>query len=139
MALQLWKYNTTTGYWKIERGVTPETKDEWLRIFEKDDPNGSYVVSASRPTKPGKLGRVKLTDAARRSRLHRALDAAMDAKVNDAAAMPSAICPKCGNYVRGYKGENDSEAKRDFRFTSHDVSGKECSGTNKPFSVPKSH
>ena len=81
MALQLWKYNTTTGYWKIERGVTPETKDEWLRIFEKDDPNGSYVVSASRPTKSGKPGRVKLTDAARRSRLHRALDAAMDAQV----------------------------------------------------------
>jgi transposase len=64
--------------------------------------------------------------------------ASKGASAKAAAGMPSAICPECGNDVRGYKGENDSEAKRDFRFCSHDVDGKECSGTNKPFSVHKS-
>jgi hypothetical protein len=64
--------------------------------------------------------------------------ASKGASAKAAAGMPSAICPECGNDVRGYKGENDSEAKRDLRFCSHDVDGKECSGTNKPFSVHKS-
>jgi hypothetical protein len=83
MSLQLWKYNTTTGYWKNVRGVTPETKDEWLRIFKRDDPDGDYIVSASKPAKPGKPGRVKVTDAVKRTHLHRALDAVMDAKKSD--------------------------------------------------------
>ena len=50
--LRLWKYDTTTGYWKVVRSVTPETKDDWLRIWKKDDPSGNYVVSASTPRTP---------------------------------------------------------------------------------------
>ena len=52
--LRLWKYNTTTGYWKVVRSVTPETKEDWLRIWQKDDPTGNYVVSTSTPPRAPK-------------------------------------------------------------------------------------
>jgi len=62
-ALQIWKYNTAAGYWKPVRSVTPETKDEWLRIWRHDDPDGDYIVSAGMPRKPGKPGKVTACDS----------------------------------------------------------------------------
>ena len=46
-------------------------------------------------------------------------------------APPKSKCPDCGGTVRTYKGADDTEEKRDYRLTSHDVDGKECPGTNK--------
>lgn len=53
--LNIWKYNPVTGLWKIERDVTPETKDKWLEIYRKDDPKGKYVVSAKKPSSKAHL------------------------------------------------------------------------------------
>ncbi|NBV27525.1 hypothetical protein EBS02_00670 [bacterium] len=53
--LNIWKYNPVSGLWKIERDVTPETKDKWLEIYKKDDPKGKYVVSAKKPSSKAHL------------------------------------------------------------------------------------
>lgn len=47
--LSLYRYDKITGYWKWERGVTPETKDQWLSIFTKDSPKDHFVVSLRKP------------------------------------------------------------------------------------------
>jgi len=47
----LYRYNKVTGYWKLEREVTPETKDKWLDIFTKDSPKDHFVISSKKPTK----------------------------------------------------------------------------------------
>ena len=48
-SLRLWKYNRITGLWNVQRTVLPETKDEWLAIFRRDEPKETFVVSASKP------------------------------------------------------------------------------------------
>jgi hypothetical protein len=41
--------NPISGLWKVEREVTPETKEQWLAIFHKDEPNKKFVVSKRKP------------------------------------------------------------------------------------------
>lgn len=51
--LKLWKYNQRTGYWDLQRTITnPEDGQRWLDIFQKDEPQESFVVSKTRPSKP---------------------------------------------------------------------------------------
>jgi hypothetical protein len=45
----LWMHNTQTGVWDQQRDVTPETKDQWMQIFQKDKPHARFVVSERRP------------------------------------------------------------------------------------------
>lgn len=47
--LRLWRYDKITGYWKVERTVSPETASQWLAIFQKDQPGETFKVSTSRP------------------------------------------------------------------------------------------
>lgn len=47
--LYLWMHNTQTGVWDLQRDVTPETKDKWLEIFQKDKPHAKFVVSEKKP------------------------------------------------------------------------------------------
>ncbi len=51
-SLRLWKLNERTGLWDYQRSVTPETADEWRRIFQIDDPKATFVVSKSKPIPP---------------------------------------------------------------------------------------
>ena len=48
-SLSLWKHNKRSGLWDHQRGVTPETKDEWLKHFQKDEPDAHFHVSAKKP------------------------------------------------------------------------------------------
>ena len=48
-ALTLWKKNPITGYWRAERQVSRETAQQWLAIFQSDEPNALFVVSARKP------------------------------------------------------------------------------------------
>jgi hypothetical protein len=51
-ALSLWsrRFSVARGWeWKIERGITPENANEWLRAFRKDEPGIEFKVSRSRP------------------------------------------------------------------------------------------
>lgn len=45
----LYKYNKRSGMWDHQRSVTPETKDQWLHYFKKDEPNEHFVVSKNKP------------------------------------------------------------------------------------------
>lgn len=46
----LWKYNKTTGYWKHQRTVSHDTKADWLKVFQKDEPNEHFHVSKHKPS-----------------------------------------------------------------------------------------
>ena len=71
----LWKYNTATGYWKLERNCDDATAQTWLNIFKRDEPGTAFKLSRSKP---------KDTPAKdRRAALHRALDRVMDARAKD--------------------------------------------------------
>jgi hypothetical protein len=48
-SLSLWKYNKRSGMWDHQRGVTPETKDEWTKIHQKDEPDAHFHVAAKKP------------------------------------------------------------------------------------------
>jgi hypothetical protein len=50
--LRLWKLNEVTGYWDYQRTVTPETADEWRRIFQNDEPKATFAVSKNKPIPP---------------------------------------------------------------------------------------
>ena len=41
----LWKHNPRSGYWDYKRKVTPDTKDQWMTVFQKDEPDAHFVVS----------------------------------------------------------------------------------------------
>jgi len=50
--LRLWKLNERTGLWDYQRTVTPETADEWRRIFQIDEPTATFKVSVNKPVPP---------------------------------------------------------------------------------------
>jgi len=45
----LYKFNKRSGYWDRQRSVTPETKDQWLDHFKKDEPEEHFITSKNRP------------------------------------------------------------------------------------------
>lgn len=45
----LYKYNKRSGMWNHQRSVTPETKDQWLSQFKKDEPEEHFIVSKNTP------------------------------------------------------------------------------------------
>jgi len=47
----LWKWHKVVGQWRIEREVSPETRDQWLHIFKKDEPKESFALGTKAPTK----------------------------------------------------------------------------------------
>ena len=47
--MKLWKYNKTTGLWNYVRSVTEDTKDQWLNIFQKDEPSEYFKIATRKP------------------------------------------------------------------------------------------
>jgi hypothetical protein len=47
--MSIWEYNPITGYWKYVRSVTDKTADEWLKIFQSDEPGKKFRVSKRKP------------------------------------------------------------------------------------------
>jgi hypothetical protein len=51
----LWQYNNITGYWKLGRMCNLDTADQWLKVWQKDDPKDQwghaifYKLSKNRP------------------------------------------------------------------------------------------
>jgi len=45
----LWRKNRITGYWVCQRTCLPETAQEWLTIFQKDEPDEMFVLSYRKP------------------------------------------------------------------------------------------
>lgn len=48
-SLSLWKHNKRSGMWDHQRNVTPETKDQWIKTFTKDEPDAHFHVSKNKP------------------------------------------------------------------------------------------
>jgi len=46
----LWKYNKITGYWNLERQCAAETADQWLEVFQKDEPDEIFKLSLRKPS-----------------------------------------------------------------------------------------
>lgn len=45
----LWKYNRASGLWSLQREVAPDTRDNWLKLFQEDEPKEHFVVSSRSP------------------------------------------------------------------------------------------
>jgi len=46
----LWSYNTTTGYWKLERMCAEDQAQQWLERFQRDEPNRPFKLSRNKPS-----------------------------------------------------------------------------------------
>ncbi|WP_155638791.1 hypothetical protein [Burkholderia territorii] len=47
--LYLWKKNRITGYWTLVREVSASESEQWLSIFQSDEPNEQFKLSYRRP------------------------------------------------------------------------------------------
>lgn len=46
----LWRYNSTTGYWVLERMCSTVSSGKWLEVFKKDEPSASFKLSKTKPS-----------------------------------------------------------------------------------------
>jgi hypothetical protein len=37
------------AHWRYERDVSPDSRDKWLAIFQRDEPSITFIVSEGRP------------------------------------------------------------------------------------------
>ena len=47
--MNLWRYNPITGCWRIERMCKPDTAQQWLEMFQKDEPGAYFALSRFSP------------------------------------------------------------------------------------------
>ena len=47
--MNLWRYNPITGCWRMERMCSPDTAQQWLALFQKDEPNVHFALSRFAP------------------------------------------------------------------------------------------
>ena len=45
----IWKLNRRTGLWVSQRNCTAETAAQWLAIFQKDEPEETFIAAKRRP------------------------------------------------------------------------------------------
>ena len=45
----LWQFNTRSGLWNHVRDVSPDTRLQWLSLFQKDEPAAQFKLSVSKP------------------------------------------------------------------------------------------
>jgi hypothetical protein len=45
----IWKYNKRSGLWDHQRNVEHDTKDQWMSVYKKDEPDAHFHVSANKP------------------------------------------------------------------------------------------
>lgn len=48
----LWRYNKTTGYWVFCRECCESVAQDWLKVWQNDEPTVSFVLSPNRPKVP---------------------------------------------------------------------------------------
>ena len=53
--MKLYSYRWSVAYgnhWKIEREVSDDTANDWLKVFQRDEPAVDFVVSKRKPRVP---------------------------------------------------------------------------------------
>ena len=46
---KLYKYNRITGYWTVIRSCDQATAQQWLAMFQADEPAEQFVLSTKKP------------------------------------------------------------------------------------------
>jgi hypothetical protein len=49
--LSLWKFDPARDSWTVERDVTPETAEQWLERFKRDEPDTVFEIADKKPRK----------------------------------------------------------------------------------------
>ena len=47
--MKLWKFNSITGFWRVERVCNDDTAQQWLTIFCNDEPQAHFMLSRNAP------------------------------------------------------------------------------------------
>ncbi len=126
----LWKYNTATGYWKLERNCDDATAQTWLNIFKRDEPGTAFKLSRSKP---------KDTPAKdRRAALHRALGRVMDGEKEDYEAYMTGSGPEhhTAELLKAVKEKRPFSIKHQFERQSS-LFGRTHNAENLPKAVSK--
>ena len=50
--INLWRYNETTGLWRLQRTCVADTAKQWLKIFQEDEPDAIFRLSFNKPKAP---------------------------------------------------------------------------------------
>ncbi len=50
----LWRWEPTTGYWKLMRDCYKDRAQAWLKIYQGDEPGRVFKLSKRRPIKAPK-------------------------------------------------------------------------------------
>lgn len=50
----LYKFNARTGFWQLERACDQANAQQWLAIFQGDEPSAKFVLSKNKPSKAPK-------------------------------------------------------------------------------------
>jgi len=113
----LFKYNKRSGLWDHQRSVTPETKDQWLHQFKKDEPDEHFVVSKNKPKhnplKENAIAEAKdKEDDEDKDDKNKKVDADADDK-DDKKKSKSGDAKKPEDQMSGGKTEVDLEPKTD--------------------------
>ena len=48
----LWRYNTATGYWDRARTCALTAAEQWLAVYQKDEPRAAFKLARNKPTDP---------------------------------------------------------------------------------------
>jgi hypothetical protein len=48
-AVNLWRFNPITGFWRMERACTQDTAQQWLDLFRADEPTAHFALSHRAP------------------------------------------------------------------------------------------
>jgi hypothetical protein len=46
---KLWRYNTTTGIWNLQRICDTGTAARWLEMFARDEPTAQFKLAKRQP------------------------------------------------------------------------------------------
>jgi hypothetical protein len=47
--MNLWRFNPISGFWRIERMCDAATAQQWLSIFQRDEPKAHFALSRFSP------------------------------------------------------------------------------------------
>ncbi len=53
----IYRFNHITGYWQRVRSVSPDNAQDWLRVFQNDEPACVFVLAYRLPTQAPRIAK----------------------------------------------------------------------------------
>jgi len=47
--MNIWRFNPITGCWRVERVCDAATAEQWLALFQSDEPKAHFALSRFSP------------------------------------------------------------------------------------------